>query len=142
MSAPGTVRVLPRGRRAGWAAGVLLCYGLVLVARGHGIAPAALLLAVEPAASTEASVLGGVGVALVALSLVPRVPKVYAWMAFVGMFCLGLSLLTAMELSEIAVLTLVTMIPFIAVCGVWASRMDVVAAVESTAGGHEHPADG
>lgn len=113
-----------RGRRARWVAWVLLCWCLVMVARGHGIAPAALLLAVAPESAPAASILAALGITLLAASLVPRRPTPYVWLSIGGMFCLGLSLMAILPLSELAVLTVATMVPFLFVSSVWASRLD------------------
>jgi hypothetical protein len=114
-----------RGRRARWAAGVLLCWCLVTVAGGHGLAPAALLLAWMPESAPEASILAGLGITLLAASLVPREPRLYAWLSLGGLFCMGLSGMALLPLSDFAVLTVATMIPFLFVSSVWASRLDL-----------------
>lgn len=120
---PATGFPMGRGTRARWMAGVVLCYCIVLIPRGHGIAPAALLLVVTPDSAIGAAVLGALGLTLLAASLVPGRPALYSRLAVGGLVCLGLSLVAALSLSELVVLTFATMMPFVFVSSVWGSRL-------------------
>jgi hypothetical protein len=108
-----------RARRAGW---LLLSYGIVMLFGGHGFAPLGLVLAMPDSEFLAIAISGWAGVALLAASVfVPR-PDIFRALFIAAIAFLAMSIVLGAWWSEIAPLTLVTALPFLALSSRWIVR--------------------
>jgi hypothetical protein len=120
---------MSRGERARRAAWVLLCFGMVVIAAGHGVAPVALMLVFAPVPAASAA--GALGVLLLAASLVAGKRAHYVGAAGGALASLAISLLLVLPETELVPLTLLTALPFMIVSTRWIGRLlDLTAITE------------
>lgn len=117
------VRILTRGVWT-WppALQVIGTFGIVLLPAGHGVLPAGAILFLGLERLPLPAWTGWLGIAAVGATLIPPGARQARRLAPIGLAFLLVSCLEILRLSEAAIVTLASMVPFLACSGLLLSR--------------------